>query len=87
MTNKYIESAWINYRAMIVPADAGDVQVNETRQAFYAGAACLFQTIMVMLDPGTAPTDADMQRMSDVQTELDAFGQEIDRKVLNLPQH
>lgn len=83
----YIENAWNNYRALVVPKDAPDVQINETRQAFYAGAACLFQTIMIVLEPGAEPTDADMQRMSDIQAELDAFGQEIDRKVLNLPQH
>lgn len=48
---KYIAGGWDSYRKMCVPAGASDVQVRECRQAFYSGAAVLFQTIMVILDP------------------------------------
>lgn len=84
---KAIEQGWKSYRELVVPDDASDVQIRETRQAFYAGAAILFQALMVALDPGTEPTADDMQRMADLQAELDAFGQELDCKILNLPQH
>lgn len=83
---KYIEAGWDSYRRLL-PADAGEVQVNETRQAFYAGAAILFRTIMVTLDPETEPTEADLARMAELQAELDAFGQELDVRYLKTAEH
>lgn len=84
---KYVEGGWDSYRKMCIPTDAPDVQVRECRQAFYAGAAVLFQTIMVVLDPGTEPTERDMQRMSDVSDEIDAFGQELDKRAFGAQEH
>lgn len=86
---KYIERGWLSYRELAVPADAGEVQVKETKQAFYAGASILFTTLMQpgVLDPGTEETDADMKKMADLQAEIDAFGQALDKKVLDLPEH
>lgn len=86
---KYIERGWLSYRAMVVPADAGEVQVNETKQAFYAGASILFTTLMQpgVLDPGLEETENDMKKMADLQAEIDAFGQLLDKKVLKLPEH
>lgn len=78
---KYIEKCWDSYRALL-PKDAGEVQIRETRQAFYGGAAILFEAIMRTLDPGSEPTDADMRRMSDIQKELDEFGQKLDERYL-----
>lgn len=84
---KYIEGGWDSYRKMCVPADASDVQVSECRQAFFAGAAVLFSTIMVVLDPGTEPTEADLRRMGDVQAEIDGFGQELDKRAFGAQEH
>ena len=72
---KAIARGWDSYRTTVVPIHASKVQVNETRQAFYAGAAILYETIMRMLDPGEDATEADMQRMVDLQMELDEFFQ------------
>lgn len=77
-----IERAWQGYRRMVVPADASESQVAETRQAFFSGAAVLFHGIMRSLDPGDEPTDADMQRMDDLKAELDEFGQQFDTRYL-----
>ncbi len=79
---RYIENAWQSYCSMVMPADAGEIQIKETRQAFFAGVAILFQTMMVSLDPGEEPTDRDMQRLSDLQDELDEFGALIDKRLL-----
>ena len=87
MTEKYIERGWENYRQMVVPADASPVQIDETRRAFYAGAAVLFHTIMRVLDPSDEPTEADLANMDDISRELDAFGQEIDKHVFGQHEH
>ena len=77
---KYIEDQWNSYRAMCVPKDASEVQVKETKQAFYAGASILFTFLMQTLDGGTEETAADLQKMADLQAEIDAFGHSMDKK-------
>jgi len=84
---KPIESGWISYRNMVLPKGAPDIQIRECRQAFYAGAAILMEGIMRSLDPGDEPSEADMERMAAIQAELDAFGQEIDKRYLGGTEH
>lgn len=70
---KLIEAGWAGLRSMAVPADAPQVQVDEMRNAFFAGAQHLMSCLMDIMDPGEEPTDADMLRMTQIQDELDAF--------------
>lgn len=70
---KLIEAGWIALRALAVPPDAQPVQIDEMRNAFFAGAQHLFGSIMSILDPGEDPTDADLGRMDLIQAELDEF--------------
>lgn len=77
----YIDKGWQGYKALL-PKDASDVQIKETRQAFFGGAAVLFEAIMRSLDPGEEPTAADMQRMTDIQRELSEFGRNLDSRYL-----
>ena len=80
MTNpKFIDQAWRSYSERVIPAHAGAVQRQEMRRAFYAGATTLLASIMVALDPGTEPTDADLQRMQGIQDELDQFVADLQR--------
>ena len=74
---KLIEAGWVSLRLHAVPLNAPPVQLEEMRNAFMAGAQHLFASIMTVLDPGTEPTDADMERMSMIADELDAFGKEL----------
>ena len=60
---KHIEGGWESYRKNCIPADAPDIQLRESRQAFYAGAAILFHSIMIVLDPGTEPTEPRVLRV------------------------
>ena len=73
-------AGWESYRLNVLPDEAGEIQIKETRRAFFAGAAIIMETLMLALDPGDEPTDADMQRMADLQAEIDEFGQAIDRE-------
>ena len=57
-------------------------QLHEMRLAFFAGAQHLFASIMSVLDPGSEPTDADMERMSNIDTELRAFIQDFELRHL-----
>ena len=68
-----IEAEWKSYLAEVVPKDAGEDQITETRRAFYAGAGSLFKTILNILEPGTEATDVDLQTMSLIDAELERF--------------
>lgn len=84
---RHIETGWNSYRKMVVSSEASDVQVRETRQAFYAGASILFESLMMVLEPGDEPTDTDMQRMEDIQSEIDEFGLGLDLKFFKTVEH
>ena len=87
MSTKYIKRGWESYIKHVIPEDALPIQVKETRQAFFSGAAILFSVLMRDLDEGHEPTDEDMQKMEDLQNELYAFGQEIDADLLGIVRH
>ena len=80
---KIIEAGWMGLRSMAVPPNAPAIQIDEMRNAFFAGAQHLFSCIMRTLDPGEEPTDADMARLDKIHTELDAFI--LDYTVRRLP--
>lgn len=84
---KYIQGGWESYRRNCIPADAPDIQLRECRQAFFAGAAVLLKSIMATLDPGTEPSDTDLLRMASIQAEVDAFGQELDKRAFGSQEH
>ena len=79
---KHIDQAWQSYAKMVVPKDAGKVQIEETRQAFFAGASTLFTSIMLVMDTDREPTEKDLAVMSDIQNEIDDFGRSLDKKIL-----
>lgn len=79
---KPIEDAWKKFEVMVVPKDAGPVQRDETRKAFYSGAAILFQILINRIDKEEEPTEQDMRLMDDIAKEVDEFGQELDAAVL-----
>jgi hypothetical protein len=75
---RLIEAGWIMLRAMAVPPNAPEVQINEMRYAFMAGAQHLFASIMDVLDPGEEPTNTDLRRLELIHNELDAFVKEME---------
>lgn len=75
--SKVLDAAWRNFAERVIPADAPDIQRIECRRCFYAGAQALLTGIMVMLDPGTEPTDADLSRMEGISAELERFGKDV----------
>ena len=49
---RMIEAGWIGLRIAAIPADAPPLQVEEMRNAFFAGAQHLLICIMRVVDPG-----------------------------------
>lgn len=78
---RIIQAGFEAYRITAMSPRAPDVQVRECRMAWFAGAQHLFSSIMNVLDPGTEPTEADMERMSKIGAELDAFVDELKLRV------
>jgi hypothetical protein len=68
-----IEAGWLGMREMAIPPDAPEIQLEEMRMAFFAGAQHLFGSIMTMLDPTDEPTPADEIRMEQIADELNRF--------------
>lgn len=66
-----IATAWDSYRQRVLPANAGPVQVEETRRGFYAGAAAVFGSVVEQLSPGEEITEADVAILEAIQRELD----------------
>lgn len=70
---KLIEAGWVGLRVACDLHDAPKDQLQEMRNAFFAGAQHLFSSIMTVLDPGAEPTDKDLERMDLIDRELKAF--------------
>lgn len=70
---KLIEAGWIGLRIACDLEDAPKVQLQEMRNAFFAGAQHLFSSIMTILEPDAEPTEKDMERMDLIDKELRAF--------------
>lgn len=78
---KLVEAGWVSMLRACVPPDAPEVQVREMRMAFMAGAEHLFSSIMVVLEAGEEPTEADLKRIALIDAELRAFRAELQRWV------
>lgn len=74
---KLIEAGWVGLRIAAVPVDAPQIQIDEMRNAFFAGAQHLFSSIMTILEPDEEPTDNDMARLDLIDAELRTFGEKF----------
>jgi hypothetical protein len=74
---RVIEGGWLALKALwLDPASPPD-QVKDLRWAYMAGAEHLFTSIMVIMDDYIEPTEADLQRVDRIASELEAFRQEM----------
>lgn len=67
-----IEAGWISLRSLAF-ATASTAELEQLRNAFFAGAQHLLASIIFILEPGTEPTEADLARMDHIDAELKAF--------------
>jgi hypothetical protein len=76
-----IEAGFVGYRRFVLHADAPQIQIDETRWAFFAGAQHLFASIMSVMDSDKEPTAKDMQRMDQIHAELQTFARQIELRI------
>lgn len=78
---KLIEAGWMGLRLLAVAPDAPAIQIEEMRNAFFAGAQHVFSSLISMTDDNTEePTETEMRRMELIDTELKAFIAEFKRQ-------
>jgi hypothetical protein len=68
---------WADYAEKVLPAHAPAVQKQETRRAFYAGAAAMLDAIVGGLEGGEDATEGDLAHMDDLQRELLTFAADV----------
>jgi biotin synthase-like enzyme len=67
---KRLEALWASYERDVIPTKAGAIQRQESRRAFYAGAAALFGAVLRGLTEGEEPTEEDLRMLDELQEEL-----------------
>ena len=67
---KHIAAEWSQYVERVLPPNAGAMQVQETRRAFYAGAGCILHRLLRLVDDSDEPTADDLTLMFDIDAEL-----------------
>lgn len=70
---KIIEVGFEALRELAIAPNAPQIQVDEMRLAYMAGAQHLFSSMMCVLDPGKEETEDDLARMAGIQSELAAW--------------
>ena len=66
---KLVEAGFAAFHHLCLK-NASPAQVDDMRLAYMAGAEHLFTSIMVIMEPGDEPTDADLKRMDLINAEI-----------------
>lgn len=69
---RLMEVGWLVFDSTL-PLSMSEARRRELRKAFYLGAQHVFASITDVLDPGKEPTERDIQRMTNITEELEAF--------------
>lgn len=78
---KLIEAGYAVFALYVIPRDAPQVQLDEMRLAYMAGAEHLFSSLMSIMDPGEEPTAADMRRMKLIDKEIQVWRAKLSERV------
>lgn len=78
---KLIEAGFVVFASAVISPTAPEIQTDEMRLAFMAGAEHVFSSISNIMDPGDEPTEADLRRMDLLHQELDAWRGRIAERV------
>lgn len=73
-----LAQAWADFeRAILDPSNASQVQRNEMRRAWYAGASHMLTALTAGLDPDAEPTEADLAYVSSLALELADYAEKL----------
>ena len=78
---KLIEAGFNALHTLAIAPDSPQIQVDEMKLAYMAGAQHLWASIMSILDPGEDETPGDMMRMALIQAELDSWKQTLELRL------
>ena len=70
---KLIYEGWNQYAEHVLPTNVSRVQCQETRRAFYAGAAHLWDSFIRSLGPGEEADPPELALADGVQREIDEW--------------
>lgn len=65
-----LKQMWNQFQERVLPSNCSEIQLRETKRAFYAGAECLLSTIMSNLTSDAEPTEEDFKMMNDLHQEF-----------------
>lgn len=68
-----VKEAWESYRSKCVPKDAGNIQLKETKMAFYAGFITMMEINKKITD---LPDEQAIQHLQKLDSELNDYIQE-----------
>ena len=77
---KLIEAGWVSLRLMAIPEDAPPIQLDEMRNAFFAGAQHLFSSMITIMDSDSEPTERDLEQMTLIDNELRQFIEDFSKR-------
>lgn len=73
-----LAAEWQGFYRKVLPDGASEIQTQEMRRAFYAGAeAAVMRVLIKSFGPGEDATDQDVRVMQDLADELADFGKAI----------
>jgi len=73
MKRQLMAEQWDEFARAVLPSGVSQVQRQEMRRAFYAGAESILFRVITAFAPESEPTDADLQIMDDLDQELKDF--------------
>lgn len=76
-----VRAGFVAFQRYMIPPHATADQLEDMKVAFMAGAQHLYASIMTFLEPGDEPTEKDLERMSLIHDELEAFRLEMEKKL------
>ena len=79
MKRQLMMEQWDEFARRILPANCSQVQRQETRRAFYAGAQAILFRVIAAFAPEAEPTAEDLQVMEDLDQELRDFAKLIEQ--------
>lgn len=73
-TKPLIHAMWEHYQKCAVPQKAEEIQIKQTRWAFYAGASAMLQCLFEMFEKGGEPgSPENVATVHSIAAELDVF--------------
>lgn len=74
---RLIREGWYQYAEHVLPRNAPPAQRQETRRAFYAGAAHLWGAFILALGPGEEADPPDLALAEGVQKKIDQWLEDL----------